>query len=204
VDWYLAVLKMLNVPVHENFTWLPERPGVAAEVKRKWQTQSARWLVIQPGARWLNKRWPAEYFAELVRELTKSHPDFRFAVLGGDADREMGATIAQAAPQRCLDLTGKISLPEMVEWIRLSELMISNDTGPMHVAAALRKPVVTIFGPTEPRRTGPYGESANTIQLNLPCVPCMKAYCAYSKPLECLRGISPRLVRDRVEAQLRA
>jgi ADP-heptose:LPS heptosyltransferase len=115
----------------------------------------------------------------------------------------MGAAITQALPERCLDLTGKISLLEMIEWIRLSELMVSNDTGPMHVAAALRKPLVAIFGPTEPRRTGPYGQLKNAIQLDLPCVPCMKSYCTYAKPLECLRGISPDAIYARVEAQLR-
>jgi lipopolysaccharide heptosyltransferase I len=203
VDWYLATLKALNVPVHENFDWLPKRSDVADEIKLKWQTDSARWIVLQPGARWLNKRWPVEYFAELVRGLAASHSDIRFAVLGGNADREMGAAIAQASPERCLDLTGKLSLLEMVEWIRLSELMVSNDTGPMHVAAALRKPLVAIFGPTEPRRTGPYGQLKNAIQLNLPCVPCMKPYCTYAKPLECLRAISPDAIYARVEAQLR-
>jgi ADP-heptose:LPS heptosyltransferase len=84
----------------------------------------------------------------------------------------------------------------MVEWIRLSDLMLSNDTGPMHVAAALGKPVVALFGPTEPRRTGPYGQLSGVIQISLPCLPCLKDYCVYPKPMECLRAISP----DRVVA----
>ena len=63
-DWYLAVLKALNVPIHQNFDWLPERRAISAEVKRKWAADSARWIVIQPGARWLNKRWPVENFYE--------------------------------------------------------------------------------------------------------------------------------------------
>ena len=123
-----------------------------------------------------------------------AQPDFRFAILGGESDRELGAQIAQVDLQRCLDLTGKLSLPEMVEWIRLCELMVSNDTGPMHVAAALRKPVVGIFGPTEPRRTGPYGQVAQVIQASLPCVPCMKSRCANPKQMECLQIISPEQV----------
>jgi heptosyltransferase I len=204
VDWYLEVLKLLKVPVHWNFTWLPARPAVAAEVRRKWPIETARWLVLQPGARWLNKRWPVEYFAELVRQLPAAFPEFKFAILGGDSDRELGAAIAQAAPQRCLDLTGKISLPEMVEWIRLSDLMISNDTGPMHVAAALGRPLVAIFGPTEPRRTGPYGHLASALQAGLPCVPCMESRCSYAKPVECLRMISPGAVLEQARLQLQA
>src|SRR5206468_10013641 len=124
-------------------------------------------------------------------------PDFRFAVLGSAADRDLGAAIAGADSRRCLDLTGKLSLPEMVEWVRLSELMISNDTGPMHVAAALRKPVIAIFGPTEPRRTGPYGQLQNVVRIHLPCSPCLKSYCTYVKPMECLRAIAPETIFSR-------
>jgi lipopolysaccharide heptosyltransferase I len=204
VDWYLSVLKTVNVPVHWSFDWLPERPAVAAEVKRKWQTGTTRWIVLQPGGRWPNKRWPVENYVELVRKLALAHPDFRFAVSGSEADRESGAAIAQADPQRCLDLTGKISLLEMVEWIRLSELVVSSDTGPMHVAAALGKPVVAIFGPTEPRRTGPYGQTGSAVQADLPCVPCLKPYCTYAKPIECLRAISPDMIFARVEERLKA
>lgn len=191
VDWYLDVLRVLNVPAHWNFKWLPERPQVLAGLKEKWQTNPSRWIVLQPGARWPNKRWPIEYYAELTRRMAAALHDFRFVILGVDADHDLGAVIAQVDSQRVLDLTGRISLPEMVEWIRLSELMISNDTGPMHVAAALRKPVLAVFGPTEPLRTGPYGQLEHVVQTKLTCVPCMKSYCTNSRPLECLRAISP-------------
>jgi ADP-heptose:LPS heptosyltransferase len=90
----------------------------------------------------------------------------------------------------------------MIEWIRLCELMVTNDTGPMHVAAALRKPVVALFGPTEPRRTGPYGQVDRVLQFDLPCVPCMKDSCAYSKPMECLRALTPDRVVDCVAGLL--
>jgi lipopolysaccharide heptosyltransferase I len=193
-DWYLAVLKRLNIPTDRKFEWIPERKSVSAEVKRKWSADTARWIILQPGARWLNKRWPVEHFTELVRRIAAARPEFRFAIMGSADDRAAGAAIAQAAPEQCLDLTGKISLPEMIEWIRLGELMISNDTGPMHVAAALGKPVIGIFGPTEPRRTGPYGQLQNVIRIDLPCAPCLKSRCHYSKPMECMRAISPDMV----------
>ena len=126
--------------------------------------------------------------------LAATNPGFHFAILGGEEDRALGEVIARADGSRCLDLTGRLSLPEMVEWIRLSELMVTNDTGPMHVAAALGKPVVALFGPTEPRRTGPYRQLDHVLQLDLPCVPCLKPRCAYAKPLECLRAIPPAAV----------
>jgi lipopolysaccharide heptosyltransferase II len=204
VDWYLAVLPPLGVPVHKNFQWLPERPEIATAVKSKWQTTSARWIAIQPGARWRTKRWPAENYTELVRLLAGNFPDVRFAILGNGDDKPLGKVISRAEPARCLNLCGRISLPEMVEWLRLSDLMITNDTGPMHVAAALGKPLVALFGPTEPRRTGPYGQLDNVLRIEIPCSPCMKSHCTYEKPDECLKAISPATVFERAQKKLQS
>ena len=198
VDWYLSVLPALRVPADGDFQWLPARPAIAESVRRQWPVASARWIVLQPGARWSNKRWPAESYGELVRLLAPTNPGVRFALLGGQEDRPLGEIITRADPARCLDLTGRLSLPEMVEWIRFSELMVSNDTGPMHVAAALGTPVVALLGPTEPRRTGPYGQLEHVLQLNLPCVPCLKPGCRYVKPFECLRALPPAAVAQAV------
>ena len=209
VDWYLAVLPELGVPVHKKFSWLPERPAIAAEIKRKWpaenskfKIQNSKLILLQPGARWKNKRWPAKYFAELIRLLAPKFPHARFAVLGGDDDRPLGEIISQAAPERCLNLCGQTSLPEMVEWIRRCDLMITNDTGPMHVAAALVRPLVALFGPTERRRTGPYGQLENVLRLDLPCSPCLKPDCHFEKPEECLRALPPALVFERAQKLL--
>jgi lipopolysaccharide heptosyltransferase II len=202
VDWYLAVLPRLGVRVHKNFQWLPERPAIAAAVKSKWQTDGARWIAFQPGARWENKRWPVEFFAELVRSLAKKIPDTRFAILGTAEDQSLGETITRAEPLRCLNLCGQTSLLETVEWLRRCELMVTNDTGPMHVAAALGKPLVALFGPTEPRRTGPYGHLENVLRIDLPCSPCLKSHCTYEKPDECLKAISPTMVFERACRQL--
>jgi heptosyltransferase-1 len=203
VDWYLETLKSLKVPVHWNFDWIPPRPQVSEDLMRNWNLDAGRRVVIQPGARWLNKRWPVENYAALIREIAAEDHEVRFAVLGGDADREMGSAIARAEPGRCVDLTGRISLIEMVECIRLADLMITNDTGPMHVAAALRKPVIGIFGPTEPRRTGPYGQIDNCIQGSLPCIPCMSPICTYREPLKCLHMIAPADVLARARRFLK-
>jgi ADP-heptose:LPS heptosyltransferase len=81
--------------------------------------------------------------------------------------------------------------------------MITNDTGPMHVAAALGKPLVALFGPTEPHRTGPYGQLENVLRIDLPCSPCMKSYCTYEKPNECLKAISPTMVFEHVKKQFK-
>jgi lipopolysaccharide heptosyltransferase II len=201
-DWYLAVLPRLGVPVHKNFQWLPERPAIAAAIQSKWPTDGARWIAIQPGARWENKRWPVEFFAGLVRLLAKKFPDTRYAILGTAEDQPLGETIARTGGQRCLNLCGQTSLLEMVEWLRRCELMVTNDTGPMHAAAALGKPLVALFGPTEPRRTGPYGHLESVLRIDLPCSPCLKSHCTYEKPDECLKAISPVTVFERVKYKL--
>jgi lipopolysaccharide heptosyltransferase I len=189
VDWYLRVLPPLGVPVDFNFDWIPVRPAVAEAVRTKWNTAGKRWVLLQPGARWDNKRWPVEHFTATVQRLAAAKPELHFGVLGGRDDAEAGKKISAALPERCTDLTGQTTLPEMIEWVRLAELLITNDTGPMHVAAALRTPLVALFGPTAPQRTGPYGQLQNVLRRDLPCVPCMKSRCHWQEPFACLRGL---------------
>jgi lipopolysaccharide heptosyltransferase I len=200
VDWYLSVLTALKIPVHKNFIWLPERKEIADDVKRKWFPEPATLILLQPGARWENKRWPAEHFSTLVCTLEKKFPAARFAVLGGKDDAPLGETIFAAAPEKVLNLCGKTSLPEMIEVVRRGDLLITNDTGPMHVAAALGKPLLALFGPTAPERTGPYGQLHNVLRQPLPCAPCMSANCHFAQPMECLRTLTPDIVLQRVQA----
>lgn len=202
VDWYLSVLPPLGVPVHKNFVWLPERPAVSTQVRRKWPEAGGKLILLQPGARWKNKRWPANHFADLIRSLAELYPDAHFAVLGGKDDQPLGGFISQTMPKRCLNLCGETSLPEMIEWIRLCDLLITNDTGPMHVAAAMGRPLIALFGPTEPRRTGPYGQLDHVVRLDLPCSPCLSSRCSIENTDECLRALPPAMVLERVSRLL--
>lgn len=202
VDRYMAVLPLLGAPVHWNFDWLPENQQAVAQVREKWNPSGARWVALLPGGRWDNKRWPVEYFVELVKTMSR-RSNLRFVILGSPSERPLGEAIQAVDPKRCLNLAGQTSLWEMIEWIRLCRLMVTNDTGPMHVAAALKKPLVSIFGPTTPSNTGPYGMLHNVLQdTHLPCVPCMKAHCAYAEPLACLRHVTPAMVHARVEKEI--
>jgi heptosyltransferase-1 len=205
VQRYLSVLPALGVPVNTSFQWLPPRPHVAASVKAKWLELglASRWIALQPGARWDTKRWPVENFTKLVRLLAKKFPDARFAVFGSTGERALGETISAATPERILNLCGKTSLPEMIEWLRLCELMVTNDTGPMHVAAALGTPLIALFGPTDPRSTGPYGQLENVLRTGLECSPCFHGYCVWKNPMECLTAISPEKVFEFAEKKLR-
>jgi lipopolysaccharide heptosyltransferase I len=205
VDWYLETLRVLGVPVHFNFDWMPKRDNAAREAAALLGLNGAPIVALLPGARWENKRWPAGHFRELVLQLHTRNPDLRFAVLGARSDAPMAAEIASAVPEKCVDLTTRTSLLQTVEVLRASAAVITNDTGPMHMAAALGKPVVALFGPTNPRRTGPYGQIDRALQRrDLPCVPCMKATCSYHEPIACLRGLSPQRVADEAALHLAA
>jgi lipopolysaccharide heptosyltransferase I len=193
VDWYLGVLPLLGVPVHHQFEWLPVNSEAAWKVSC--QRISPQPLVLFcPGARWENKRWPAAHFATLAQRLAKARPELQFGVVGGAQDEELGRQILAAVPGRGVNLCGRTTLPEMIEWLRGAAVLITNDTGPMHAAAALGTPVVALFGPTEPTRTGPYGQLDRVFRQPLPCVPCMKGHCSQVRNLECLLSLAPDLV----------
>jgi heptosyltransferase-1 len=203
VDRYLAVLPLLGVPVHRDFEWLPRRLDIAAQVEQKWGApDGTRWITLLPGGRWDNKRWPVQYQAELVK-LMRQAPRAKFVILGTPDEHLLGQAIAEADPARCLNLAGQTSMAEMIECIRRSQLVITNDTGPMHVAAALGRPVIALFGPTNPQSTGPYGQLGNVLQnRELPCVPCMSQKCFYRDPLACLHSITPEAVFQKARQTL--
>ena len=206
VDWYLETLRVLGIPVHFDFEWIPRREHVVREVVAQWGlTDGVPVVALLPGARWENKRWPAAHFRELMARLHAQDSSLRFVILGNKADVPLAIEIAAGAPEHCLDLTAKTSLPQTIEVLRASAVVVTNDTGPMHMAAALRKPVIALFGPTNPLRTGPHGQVDSALQRHdLPCVPCMRDRCSYREPLACLRGISPTLVANQVMERILA
>ena len=198
LDWYLRVLKVMGAPVHWDFDWLPKRAEAGSRVAAQLGGRGDRLVAVCPGARWNTKRWPLEYFDRLLTLISDRDPRIRFAIIGGKEDREMGEILKGSDSACRIDLTGKTSLPEMVEWIRACQMVITNDTGPMHVGAALGIPILGLFGPTDPRQTGPYGQVEHALQLDtLPCIPCKKSTCRLDRPMECLRALTPAFVFER-------
>ena len=137
------------------------------------------YIVIAPSARWLTKRWPAEKFALLMKEVS-----IACVITGSRVDGEIAREIAGALPDKSLnmiDLCGKTGLQELSALIAGAKAILSNDSGPMHIAAALGVPTVAIFGPTDPSKTGPYGWQINgklkVLKADVPCSPCRKKRC---------------------------
>ena len=205
VDWYLDVLRVLQVPVHQDFEWLPRREDIAEQMSRRWPVHERPWICLQPGARWWNKRWPIEHFRSLIEQLGRADSDVGFAVLGSHEDVELGNALASVFPKRTQNLTGQTSLLETIEWLRVSRALVTNDTGPMHAAAALGIPVIGLFGPTNPLRTGPYGQVNHALKVEgLACAPCMKARCHNRQSLACLHGLRPEFVTAHMGSRVSA
>lgn len=203
VDWYLDVVRCLGLDVRDLPESLPVRPNVRQRVMRAMAGNEPRLVAFIPGARWDNKRWPAAHFAALATELDPLGGNLRFGLFGGKDDRNLAKEITAGSKASFVDLTGRTSLSEMVEWLRASELVVTNDTGPMHIAAALGKPVIGLFGPTDPAQTGPYGGRAENLRIELPCAPCMKGICRWLQPLQCLQDLSPAAVAMVAQRMLR-
>ena len=150
-----------------------------------------RYAVIAPSAGTLVKRWPAENFARLASLL--SLPS---VIVAGPSDAALGDEIARLSGQRAVSLAGKTSLKELCAIIKDAEFLVTCDSGPMHLGAAMKVPVFSIFGPTSPVRTGPYGDMHTVVRLDLPCSPCFTR-----KPCpdwRCILEITPEMVLEAI------
>jgi lipopolysaccharide heptosyltransferase I len=152
-----------------------------------------RYAVFLPGTNWETKRWPPEKFAECVIPLRQKY-GLECIVAGAAGDRVLAAQIPAAR-----DLTGKTNLRQTVALLERAELVIANDTGPMHIAAALGRPLVSIYGPTSPYRTGPFGRLDTVVHLDIPCSPCFGRHCSH---ISCMRKLGAESIIDVAAEQL--
>ena len=151
-----------------------------------------RVLGLCPGAEYgAAKRWPAEYYAEVATSAVKQ--GWEVWLFGSDKDIQVTAQINQLTGMQCLDLGGKTKLGEAIDLMSLVSAVVSNDSGLMHVAAALGRPLVAIYGSSDPHHTPPMNPEAVILYLGLECSPCFKRECPL-RHLNCLRNISPKQI----------
>ncbi len=152
-------------------------------------------VTINPAASREYKQWPVEYFGQLIDKLYHSGK-YRIAMVVGPGEEGLAVSAqANIKTHRCPVLK-PVGLKELAETLRLSQMLICGDTGPMHIAAVMNTPTVAIFGPTDPVVNGPFGKGHHLITKQVHCSPCREFNC---QSLECLRTISPEEVFQAVE-----
>jgi len=159
VDYYLKLVEAMGASDLRVEFLLPEKPVPAAAARDlllHHGTDPQRYAVIIPGSAQVSKCWPAERFAALADRIVSDH-GLTVVATGGKAEGAMIEQIRSLARHPIANLAGRTSLPELVEVLRRAKLVVSNDTGPGHIAAALARPLVMMFSWSNPLRVGPYG-----------------------------------------------
>jgi len=150
-----------------------------------------------PGASYgPSKRWPAERFAAVLKGLTDEYGGAAL-VLGGPEDSEACAAVKAAFPH-ATDLSGKMGLRGSMALMSLMSAFVTNDSGPMHLSAALGLPTAAVFGSTEDSLTGPVGPRAASVREKTDCSPCFKRECRFGH-YECLKRVDPGMVLAKIK-----
>ncbi len=194
VDYSLDVLKSLSIPIKDRSTYFPlnqeTQKRIANLLKAKGIDKQDRFVVIHPCASCLSKRWPIDYFLELIR-LLKERINIKVIVVSSEAEKEFASKLAQKS--KIIDLRGKLDISELGALLKLAALFISNDSGPVHIAASVNTPVISIFGRADPglspKRWQPLGENAHYFHKDAGCRVCLAHDC--KKDFQCLKDIKP-------------
>ncbi len=142
------------------------------------------------------KRWLPEYFAGFAQKLTAA--GFEVWLVGSAQDAAIGDAIAQASGGACHNLCGRSTLAEAIDLLSCAALVVSNDSGLMHIAAALDKPLAAIYGSSSPAFTPPLSARAQIVRLDLACSPCLKRVCPLGH-FNCMRQLTPQQVWERID-----
>ena len=165
-----------------------------------------RVLGVAPGASHSPKRWPPERFARVADHMAQSR-DMKILLLGSEADRPVAGEMAHAMERPAVDWSGATDLATLPAAVRRCALLVSNDSGPMHVATAVGTPVVGVFGATHPRLGfAPVGPEDAAVTLDLPCSPCSlhgNRACRF-RTHACMEELEPRRVIDEAERRVPA
>ncbi|HEY6897160.1 MAG TPA: lipopolysaccharide heptosyltransferase II [Rhodocyclaceae bacterium] len=154
-------------------------------------------VVFCPGAEYgPAKRWPARHFAALASRIAS--PEAPVWILGGPKDATAGDEIVRLSKNCAINLCGRTTLIQAIDLLACARQVVSNDSGLMHVAAALGRPLIALYGSSSPGYTPPLSSSAKILSLNLPCSPCFKRECPLGH-LDCLEKLAPEKVQAEME-----
>jgi heptosyltransferase-2 len=199
-QYYLNMLAELGVPPVSREPRL--QCTDAEKIRAGGVLGSGRWAAINPGAAYGSaKRWYPERFAEVADALAS---DFGYAPLlvGGPGEAAIGSEIESRMRSKVLNLIGKTSVRQLMGLLASVDLVITNDSGPMHVAAAFNRPIVALFGPTDHLTTSPLCSRFLLVRKEAECAPCLKRRCPTDH--RCMADIYAKDVLEAVEALLKA
>jgi lipopolysaccharide heptosyltransferase II len=158
--------------------------------------------VFCPGAEYgPAKRWPVPYFAELAQHVTERGYDVW--LVGSPRDKEIGDNIIALGNPDCRNLCGSTDLSDAIALLSSADLVVSNDSGLMHLAAALDRPMLALYGSSSPNFTPPLSDKAQIIKLDLPCSPCFKRICPLGH-FNCMMQLTPNRVAQYLPASFHA
>lgn len=200
VERYLDVVRALGCAV-KKVVFPIHITDKEADIAQKLLTQAGMdmrnpYIVLAVGANWPNKRWPTDSYAKLVDWLygQKLIP---VVIGGGVVDARLVEEINAQAEIPAVDLVNKTTLKQLAYIIKNAEITVGGDTGPVHLAAGLNRPVIELMGPTDCIRNGPYGQLKNALEITASCKYCWKRQCRLNK--DCLEQISVRAVIAKLE-----
>lgn len=200
VEYTLDILRGLNIPVKDKTIYFPIKEEAEKRVKELLDGEKIKAedkiIVIHPSASCISKRWPQDYFSQVIR-LLRNKINCKIIVITSQKERESADKIVQE--NEVVDLRGRLTVSELGFLLKRAALFISNDSGPVHIAAALNTPVISIFGRSDPGlsplRWGPRGEKSFYLHKNAGCKDCLAHNCV--KGFLCLRQIKPEEVAEK-------
>jgi|TARA_B100001964_G_scaffold185342_1_gene205531 lipopolysaccharide heptosyltransferase I len=162
-----SALSMESAAASWEFPLEVRSPTAVADLRCRFGREAGSFAVVNPGAAWPSKRWPAERFGALAARLREDH-GLAVAVLWGPGEKALAEAVV-AASQGAATATGSTSLGDLAAVLKEAALLVSGDTGPLHIGAALGTPIVGLYGPTDPERNGPWSPDDLTVSRFTEC-----------------------------------
>jgi ADP-heptose:LPS heptosyltransferase len=190
MDYLLQLMKNYGIePVCDDYSFVPSFQNIHIPKP---------YVVFHPGSNWEPKKWPTDYYARLGDRLSQKYQT-NIVITGVHSEKSLASALESQMKQKCVNLCGKTTLIELANILKNASLVVSGDTGPMHLAAAVGAPILPLYGPTSPELNGPRGKGVSRIIWENPgCLtyPCADKSCPHR---HCLNDLLPEKVFQTIE-----
>lgn len=192
----------LHISTDDNMPKMMIQPDAIKAVKRLHKehnfTNDKPTIAIAPAARWKSKTWAPSFFAKVIDIVNESIPEFNCWILGTEEEFAIGEKVKDKSSFKGIsNLMGGTNFGTLVQMLRQSDVLLTNDSGPMHIGASLQLPTIALFGPTDPNKTGPYGEIHKVFCGECEQSPCFLRTCPLNKQI-CTTTIAAQDVAEAI------